>query len=127
MRRLLSITLLLLIGFPLIAPLFAMESVSEARLPACCRRNGAHHCMLSAEMLAALEHGQHWTVVHSKCPMYPVASASAHHDLLSFEDARLLSAGVLTHPAHHRQIEVWARVAQAGARQKRGPPAVRLS
>jgi hypothetical protein len=53
-------------------------------------------------------------------------SPAPHHDL-SFNAAALLFAEVVSHPAAHAQTEAWARVALDGARQKRGPPAVRLS
>jgi hypothetical protein len=127
MRRLISITFLLVFSFPLISPLFALASSPEPKLPACCRRNGAHHCMLSAEQSAALELGKHFTVLQSKCPMFPAAPAMMHHEQLSFNRAGLFFAEVISHPAQFQQAEAWARVALEGARHKRGPPAVRLS
>jgi hypothetical protein len=126
-RRLLSITLLLVFSFPLISPLFALGATAEANLPICCRRNGAHHCMQSAEQLAALERGVHFAAIHPRCPMFPTAAATPDHAPLALDRASLFFAGVLSHPAQFRQVEAWARVALAGARHKRGPPAVRLS
>lgn len=72
MRRGLSILFVLLFGFgPLAATLQAAE---DAQLPACCRRNGSHHCAMSGESTAKI-------VRHSPadpafatpahCPMYP--------------------------------------------------------
>src|SRR6185437_12395136 len=43
-RRLLALSLLLLFSFPLVSPLLALSSNSDANLPVCCRRNGVHHC-----------------------------------------------------------------------------------
>jgi hypothetical protein len=126
-RRLTSITLLLLFSFPLIAPLFALGGSAESDLPACCRRNGAHHCMMSAEQVAELEHTAYVTVVHSRCPLYPVPGAPVHHEVLALHADQLFYAGVLSHPAQFQQVEAWARVALDGARHKRGPPALRLS
>jgi hypothetical protein len=126
-RRIISITLLLAFSFALISPLLALGSTPESSLPACCRRGGAHHCMLSAEQIAALEHGTHFTSVRNKCPMFPVASLTAHHEQLAFNHASLLFAAVLSHPAQFQQVLAWARVALEGARHKRGPPSVRLS
>jgi len=52
MRRGFSTLLILLFG---VGPLSAFVAGSEdANLPACCRRNGAHHCAMSARMMAAI-------------------------------------------------------------------------
>lgn len=127
-RRLLSLTLLLLFGLPLIAPLFALSQAPESTLAACCRRAGAHHCMMSAEQLAALLDGrQHFTALTSKCPMYPRAVAPVHRDTATLDVAAVFYAGLSSHPAQFHQVEAWARVALDGARQKRGPPSVGLS
>jgi hypothetical protein len=120
--RLISITLLLLFGLQLAGPAFALGGNADSRMAACCRRNGAHHCRMSPEEKAKLEAGQHVTVVHSNCPMFPKALAPAHHETLSIHLAAALYAEVLSHPAQFRQVEAWARVARDGARQKRGPP-----
>lgn len=44
MRRLLSISLILLLGLPALAAL--MPGMEDVRLPFCCRRQGAHHCAM---------------------------------------------------------------------------------
>jgi hypothetical protein len=44
-KRLLAILLLLALGLPGVEPLFALSLGDvENKLPACCRRNGVHHC-----------------------------------------------------------------------------------
>jgi hypothetical protein len=126
-RRLLSITLLLLFGLPLIAPFFALGATAESQLPACCRSHGAHHCVMSAEQLAALEQGQQVHSLQSQCPMFPRAVAPSHVQPFAYQLAASFDAGVLSQPAKLSQIEAWARVALDGARHKRGPPMVRLS
>lgn len=45
MRRILSLVLLAAFGLPAIAPALALGQDTESSLPACCRRNGTHHCM----------------------------------------------------------------------------------
>ncbi len=127
MRRLLSITLLLLFSAPLIAPLFALGGTPEANLPACCRKNGSHHCAMSDEQIAALTRGDRLPAAHSICSMFPTAAGLTYHSQLSFASPALFYAEALSHPVQHRQTEAWARVALAGARHKRGPPSVRLS
>lgn len=72
MHRLLASLLAVLFGFPLITPFLAVST--RADLPACCRREGKHHCAL-AEMAAGPEShgGVSLTAVRPKCPLYPQA------------------------------------------------------
>lgn len=121
-RRILSISLLALFILPLISPLLALTSTPDANLPACCRRNGKHHCMMSTEM--AMMNGTQVNVVPAKCPFYPTAANTAQHHELSFHTAALAFAEIVSHPAIHLQTEARARVALDCARQKRGPPAL---
>ena len=77
MRRVLSIFLIL---FFWLGPLSALLPASEdARLPACCRRHGAHHCamaMQTAAMLAEDASGKHIVTAPSTCPAYPGSTAA---------------------------------------------------
>jgi hypothetical protein len=123
-RRLLAISLLLLFALPAISPLLALTTSSDANLPACCRRNGKHHCMMSMEMAQAALNGTQLSAPPMKCPLYPKAINTARHDDLSFHTTALIFAGAIAHPAIHRQTEARARVAFDCARQKRGPPAL---
>jgi hypothetical protein len=127
MRRLIAISLVLLFGIPLISPLFAQGPDGMTTLAACCRKNGAHKCALSMEQSAALAQGTRFSAIPDCCPQYPKAVSPAPHHDISFNAAALLFAEVVSHPATRPQTEAWARVALDGARQKRGPPAVRLS
>ena len=127
-RRLLAISLLLFFALPVISPLLALTSAPGANLPACCRRNGKHHCMMSTEMAQAMNgtqtNGTQVNVVPAKCPFYPTAANTAQHHELSFHTAALAFAEIVSHPAIHLQTEARARVALDCARQKRGPPAL---
>jgi len=118
-RRILSISLLALFILPLLSPLFALSSDPEANLPACCRRNGQHHCMMQT-----ITHGTQVSVVPPKCPMYPRAVSTTQHHELFCNTASLAFAAIISHPAIHRQTEARARVSLFCARQKRGPPAL---
>ncbi len=122
MRRILAISLLLLFALPAIAPLFALGSNSDANLPACCRRNGKHHCSMSMEMARALSSTTQAAAQPMKCPLYPRALTMAQHRDLSLHAAALIFAEAVAHPAIHLQTEARARVARDCARQKRGPP-----
>jgi len=117
-RRILSISLLALFILPLLSPLFALSSDPEANLPACCRRNGQHHCTMP------LSQGTQMNVIPMKCPMYPKALTTSQHHELFCNTASLAFAAIISHPAIHRQTEARARVSLFCARQKRGPPAL---
>jgi hypothetical protein len=124
-RRFLSFVLLAVFSLPLILPALALGQDPESNLPACCRRNGAHHCRMSAEQMQALLDGHHFTTVHSKCPLYPAAPVTLHQQNLSCgtaEPALLETPDSLA--LKTAQIAAWARSAEAGARHKRGPPAI---
>ncbi len=127
MRKLLSILLLATFALPLLTALSAYASTPDSRLPACCRRSGAHHCELTPDQIAALEHGDHFTTPRTTCPIFPKAVAPAHHEISSLAPAAVFYAAITSHPAQFHQVEAWARVALEGARHKRGPPSVRLS
>jgi len=75
MRRGLSILLILVFG---LGPLSAtLQASDDAYLPACCRRNGAHHCAMAvamARMMAHLPPDPHPAfTVPLTCPYYPGA------------------------------------------------------
>lgn len=47
-RRCISMLLLLLFGLPFVSSLVAASGLTpDAGVPACCRRNGVHHCTMS--------------------------------------------------------------------------------
>jgi hypothetical protein len=72
MRRAASIFLLLFFS---LGPLSAtLPGDDDTRLPACCRRNGAHHCAMSDSGLARMVEaalGQKMISAPARCPMYP--------------------------------------------------------
>ncbi len=75
-RRVLSITLILLFGLPLVAPLFALGAMRESRLPACCRRAGKHQCVMGmAQQAAVSEHSPEAAAPPAQCPYFPKAVA----------------------------------------------------
>ena len=121
MRRVLSFTLLLLFSFPLISPLLALTAGTDAGLPACCRRNGAHHCTRTTHLVDPAA-GTNLSALPQHCPAYPAVVTSARHGDLSFPTASLIFAGVVSHPTVKPQTHARARVALDVSRQKRGPP-----
>jgi hypothetical protein len=125
-RRVLSFTLLLLFSLPLISPLLALAASSDANLPACCRRNGAHHCARVTHPADSSDAGINLSSIPRHCPGYPAVVTSARHGDLSFQAASLIFAGIVSHPTVKPQIQARARVALDISRQKRGPPTVLL-
>ncbi|MEO6911617.1 MAG: hypothetical protein ABI158_11920 [Edaphobacter sp.] len=124
MRRFLAISLLLLFGFPLVSPLFALSANSETSLPACCRRNGAHHCQMNIALARASTHQDAAFATPMKCPFYPGAATLVRHN-----DARLYTIATLlveaTHPSTVKApTYATVQIALDTAWQKRGPPAV---
>lgn len=72
MRRPLAVLLVLFFAF---GPLQGvLEGSDDARLPACCRRNGAHHCAMNAEMMAMMARAYGTApafTAPATCPMFP--------------------------------------------------------
>jgi hypothetical protein len=120
-RRVLSFTLLLLFSLPLISPVLALTASSDGILPACCRRNGAHHCT-SMTRSPQLGSGTSLSAIPQHCPAYPAAVTPIRHHDLSFQAASLIFAEIVSHPTVKLQTEARARVALDISRQKRGPP-----
>lgn len=123
MRRLLSIALLLLIGFPLISPLLAQGNTSDSRLPACCRRNGKHHCMMGQLERASAASGKiEVGAPPEKCPYCPSSVATAAQSPLALAATVRVFGTLDTLPAVVAQTESKWRIARERSRQKRGPP-----
>jgi len=116
-RRLLASSLLLLLMVPAIIPLFGAKAVEDT-LPACCRRNGKHHCM----MYMGFMQERAFRTVYEKCP-YDIAPPAVMV-LPPYAPAAPASifAGILRHPSVVPQTEARQRVSFDRTRQKRGPP-----
>lgn len=124
MRRIVSITLLLLISLPLISPLFA-ASGADSNLRACCRRDGNHHCMmLSMDQNLATGGADHrLTAMPERCPFYPNPVQTTAVHLLTPPRHQVTGAAAQNNIA----LPIPQRVALYRdsfdrSRQKRGPP-----
>jgi hypothetical protein len=114
--------LLLLFSLPLISPVLALAAGTDANLPACCRRNGAHHCIMKLHQADSSGHGTTLSALPQRCPAYPAIATSVRHGDLSFYQASLIFAEVVTYPSIKPQTQACARVALDRSRHKRGPP-----
>ena len=124
LRRLLSILLLAVFGLPLVSPLFALSTSDVTRLPACCRRDGKHHCMGMADRSNLTQQGTQFNAPAEKCPYCPSALVATHSELLALPIADAVFASLVSHPAGVAQTEWMRRISRDRSRQKRGPPSL---
>ena len=73
MRRWFASVLLLLTALLPLQPLIA-SAQADASLPACCRRSGAHHCMMMQSMMLT-DSGTQPSVRPAPCPLWKITSA----------------------------------------------------
>jgi len=125
MRRALAVLLVVAFSLPLIAPALVSFSV-ESSLPACCRRNGAHHCaMMNGEM--SVNVSSRTRTIGATCPYAPFS-----HEALMMPHARSSGrtpsavAAIAGPAALVRDVEAGYRISFERSRQKRGPPFLAL-
>jgi hypothetical protein len=124
MRQLKAISALLLLLFAWSTPLLAaVASGSFNNLPACCRRNGKHHCAMDGEAMP-VDTTAVFAAPHARCPFLPKivlpAAGSAH--LFTAPSNGLVYSSIQSHPAVFAQTEAHYRIACDRSRLKRGPP-----
>ena len=120
MRRAISISLLLVFSWMLIAPLVAQDS--EANLPACCRSHGKHHCNMRRMMrLDGSQKG--FSAVSEKCPFWPASTCAVHSASFKPETGTRFFDVVVSGPVSAAQAETASRISLLRSHQKRGPPA----
>lgn len=127
MRRALSISLILLF---LAGPLSAIsESIGNVRLPACCRRTGAHRCAETMQrmiMTVTRASGEPMLTAVPTCPQFPGSSpmtVSAQHAVTALPVNLPVALAQPHSPASSRTA---ARVSQLRTRADRGPPIPKL-
>jgi hypothetical protein len=116
MRDTLASLVMVLVSFPLIAPLLLVNAASG--LPACCLRNGKHHCTLTVvDTSPSLRANQ------PKCPLFPKAEGvPAFSKTILFGAIPVASAPALAGAAiAHRGGPIFSVVLRDSVR-KRGPP-----
>jgi hypothetical protein len=128
MRRLLAFTMLAVISSFQIAPLLAFSSSNaEANLPACCRRNGSHHCAAMDQAEHSPGSGLTAHAIQERCPSYPrAATVPVFPFHAAPSPSRSHYAQIASHPASHPQTDALYRLSLDRSRQKRGPPGILL-
>ena len=125
LRRLISILLLAMFGLLFVLPMLVMGQDVEAGLPACCRRNGKHHCMMSLDKRGKLvvSHDSQFKAPAEKCPHCPSSIAPAQPNPLAEPTLTAAIFGdLLSHPTGFAQTEARRRISRERSNQKRGPP-----
>jgi hypothetical protein len=118
MRRWLAIPMLCLFLLPLCSGFFG-DNAAEASLPACCRKDGKHHCAMLAEQ-ASDDKGM--GAIREKCPCLPAALSILVLPSFAPTTAAAIFAGVVQHASVAPQTDARRRISYDRARQKRGPP-----
>lgn len=119
MRRAIAISLMMLFSWTLIAPISVPDN--QASLPACCRKNGKHHCaMRIMGLLAGSQSG--FTTVAEKCPCYPLNAGSTNSPQYQVKPAGTFYAEFVSYPALALQSEALYCISSLRSHQKRGPP-----
>lgn len=122
MRRAPAALLLLVFSFPLIAPLFA-SGPDESQLPACCRRDGKHHCAMAMGGMELANVPSRYIVVSEKCPCCPFTHAQLMLPHVYFRAAAAVVGSSACRVDIIREAEAGYRISADRARPKRGPPA----
>ena len=94
-------------------------------LPACCRRDGQHHCAMMDMLEKERGAGPSWRSAVRKCPMYPKSTQAlfvGHWAALRHTAA---AAGLIgKQQVSKAYTEVLYRISHSRTRQKRGPPSL---
>jgi hypothetical protein len=116
MRHALASLVMVLVSFPLIAPLLLANAASG--LPACCLRNGKHHCTL-----AVVDASPSLGANQPKCPLFPKAGAvPVFSKIIVFGAAPIAGAPVFAGaPITEQDGHIVSTVLRHSVR-KRGPP-----
>ena len=121
MSRVIDSILLLAIACTAAPP--ALFAIPDSKLPACCRRGGAHPCSMAEAPDAS--NAAHVKAAAERCPYFPKASSPARGANCAAPTcsiAAILSG--FSHPRAASQTEVRYRVALGRGWQKRGPPSL---
>lgn len=119
MRRAPASLLLAVIGLPLITPLLLADARSQ--LPACCRRDGKHHCAMAA-MIAHTAEGPGFAVSAARCPLFPKAIPVAQRIHLYLVSSRRSFEAVVPESALAVQDQIQVCCTTERTRRERSPP-----
>jgi hypothetical protein len=117
-----AIAVALVLSFACDAVCPAVLANPEPTLPACCRRDGKHHCMM--RMSGTAESGVLLKAVQERCPYFPKNAPSMGGNCCAPPPSISVTSPVFSHPAAKPQTEARYRVSLLRGWQKRGPPSL---
>lgn len=123
--RAMSGVLLAFFLLPLFIPFF--NPGSESTLPACCRRDGKHHCTMSAGLRGSVQSASSEPIARpaiSVCPYRSRLLMPFISRVLSVPCAVAFSGRTISYPAPDLETIVLARFSEIRSNLKRGPPAL---
>jgi len=127
MRRGFSIFLILFFS---LGPLAAtLQADDESRLPACCRRHGAHHCAMAMAALASqsASGGKPKFTAPATCPYFPGYTAGPTSTTFALAASPVSLRGLLAQAHALAAGRAAIPLSQIRTRAGRGPPASNLS
>jgi len=103
----------------------ALFADPESNLPACCRRDGKHHCAMMDMAGMAQDDGEaYWKSAPQKCGQFPKAGASLCSAKTGPQRTSETGRVVSNDPTVVAQTEVFYRISHSRSREKRGPPSL---
>ena len=128
-RRIFSISLLLLFMLPLVSPLFA-ASTADMNVPACCRRNGKHHCMMRAAIAQGFSSNGAQTksaTLQESCPYRLAVHAAINLSFYPDHTQARAFAHSIRPAAQPTRTRASLRLFLDRSHPKRGPPSLNPS
>ncbi|MGH9599911.1 MAG: hypothetical protein ACRD27_08600 [Terracidiphilus sp.] len=127
MQRGISIFLVLFFSLGPFAPL--SQANEDANLPACCRRNGRHHCAINMQTMAAgmmlvPPGASPIAQAPSRCPYYPHNPTAWTTPIHALVPAPVDLPVPLAQPHSPAAARAAARLSQIRTRAGRGPPTI---
>jgi hypothetical protein len=121
--KFIAVALLLILACDTTLP--AMLAGPESNLPACCRRDGKHHCAMM-EMLEQQQEdaGPSWKTVAKKCPLFPRGTVALFADSSTPPTSADFAGSLSGASVIKVQTEVLFHISHSRTRQKRGPPSL---
>ena len=120
MRRFLASLLSVVFSSLLMIPALSAYD-QDSKLPSCCRRNGEHHCEITASQA---EPGSGQVLKSSRCPSFPTRVAPANRLVSAMRLTKASFSVPLSRPSAHPQTQSLRQCCFSRMRQKRGPPAL---
>lgn len=120
-RRAIAASLLFVMSLPLMT--MAEFAQPQSKLPACCRRDGKHHCsMMDARDMPSDSTSSAIKAAKTKCASFPISLAAHTGSAIHAAPVLTFDAPAVFPRNGIKQTEARYRMSFSRTRQKRGPP-----